>query len=120
MAHPIVHVELAARNPAASSKFYAEVFGWKIVRDEGFDYYQFSAEGGPGGGFNEVGERFQAGEVIPYLGTDDIEGDLKKVEQAGGQVLTPKTAIGDMGAFAIFVDPGGNHVGLFAAKTPAA
>jgi len=33
MSNPIVHLELAAHDPAASSKFYANVFGWKIERD---------------------------------------------------------------------------------------
>ena len=115
-ASPIVHIELAAKDPAATSKFYADVFGWKIEVDPNFNYYQFSAEGGPAGGFNQIGESFKAGEVIPYLGTDDIEGTLKKVERAGGKVSHPKEEIPGVGWFALFFDPAGNRIGLFTRK----
>lgn len=115
-ASPIVHIELAAKDPAASSKFYADVFGWKIEVDPNFNYHQFAAEGGPGGGFNPVNENFKEGEVIPYLGTDDIEAALKKVERAGGKVLQTKQEIPGIGWFAFFADPAGNRIGLYKAK----
>jgi len=45
---------------------------------------------------------------------DVIADTLKRIEAAGGQVLTPRTAIGSgMGAFAVFVDPVGNEFGLY-------
>ncbi len=49
--YPIVHLEISAKDPAAASKFYADLAGWKIEVDPNFNYYQFTAEGGPGGGF---------------------------------------------------------------------
>jgi predicted enzyme related to lactoylglutathione lyase len=118
MAHPIVHLDFAAHDSAVSSKFYADVFGWKITKDENFNYYMFSVEGGPGGGFVQIGSDYKQGEIIPYLGTQDIDADLKRVEQAGGKVLQPKMDIGDFGEFAMFADPAGNRVGLYASKTP--
>jgi predicted enzyme related to lactoylglutathione lyase len=45
--------------------------------------------------------------------TDDIESTLAKVEELGGQTVTPKTEIPDMGWFAVFKDPQGNLIGLF-------
>ncbi len=45
---------------------------------------------------------------------DDVAGTLKRIQAAGGQVLTPRTEIGTgMGAFAIFADPVGNEFGLY-------
>jgi uncharacterized protein len=115
-AHPIVHLELFAQDPATSSKFYSEVFGWKIEVDPRFNYYQFMAEGGPGGGFVVVGEQipYKPGDIIPYLGTEDIDAALKQVEAAGGKTLVPKTEIPGVGWFALFADPAGNRMGLFA------
>lgn len=113
MTYPIVHLDISAKDPAASSKFYADTFGWKISKDDNFNYYMYSAEGGPGGGFVEVGKDYKEGEVIPYLGTDDIDTALKKVEKAGGKTLLPKTEIPGIGWFAFFADPAGNRIGLY-------
>ena len=116
---PIVHLELSAKDPAAASKFYAELAGWKIEHDPQFSYYQFSAEGGPGGGFVEPdGKRYNVGDVIPYLGTDDIDATLKKAVSLGGKVLLPKTEIPGMGWYAFFADPTGNRIGLYTSMHP--
>lgn len=113
---PIVHLELSANDPAATSKFYSELAGWKIEVDPGFDYYQFSAEGGPGGGFVKPdGKQYNAGNVIPYFGVDDVDAALKKVVALGGQVVLPKTEIPGLGWYAFFKDPSGNRMGLYAA-----
>lgn len=113
MTYPIVHLDISAKDPGASSKFYAEAFGWKIIKDDSFNYYMFSSEGGPGGGFVQVGKDYKEGEVIPYLGTDDIDAALKKVEKAGGKTLLAKTEIPGFGWFAFFADPAGNRIGLY-------
>jgi predicted enzyme related to lactoylglutathione lyase len=113
--YPIVHLEISAKDPAAASKFYADLAGWKIEVDPNFNYYQFSAEGGPGGGFVAPdGKQYKAGDVIPYLGADDIDATLKKVESLGGKVLLPKTEIPGVGWYAFFADPSGNRLGLYA------
>lgn len=114
MSHPIVHIELAAQDPAVSSKFYGDVFGWKIEVDPNFNYYQFATEGGPGGGFNKVGEQgTQAGDIIPYIEVEDIDAYLPKIEAAGGKTLMPKTEIPGIGWFAHFMDPGGTRMALY-------
>ncbi len=113
--HPIVHLEISALDPAKSSKFYHDVFGWQIEYDPTFNYYQFRAEGGPGGGFNQIGGQHAPGEVIPYIGVNDVDAALEKVKAAGGEVVTPKMDIGDFGQFAIFSDPSGNRIGLYRA-----
>jgi predicted enzyme related to lactoylglutathione lyase len=118
-AFPIVHLELSAKDPAATSKFYADLAGWQIDHDPNFDYYQFRAEGGPGGGFVKPdGNQYNVGDVIPYLGVDDVDATLKRVESLGGKVLLPKTEIPGIGWFAFFADPAGNRMGLYAATPP--
>jgi hypothetical protein len=111
--HPIVHVELSATDPAAASKFYHDVFGWKIDVDPNFNYYQFAAEGGPGGGFVEAPKQTKAGDVVVYIGVDDIDASLKAIEKAGGTTLMPKHEIPGVGWFAQFKDPTGNRMALY-------
>jgi predicted enzyme related to lactoylglutathione lyase len=114
--HPIVHLELSAQDPAAASKFYKDAFGWEIDAspiDEKYTYYQFKAEGGPAGGFNQVNNEYPAGQVIPYIVTDDIDASLAKVTAAGGKVVLPKSEIPHVGWFAHFADPTGNRIGLY-------
>jgi predicted enzyme related to lactoylglutathione lyase len=119
-AHPIVHVEFPASDPKAASKFYADLFGWKIQTDPNFaDYPMFQAEGGPGGGFVKTGTEaggglsYQVGEPLLYVASEDIDADLRKAESLGGTTVVPKTEIPQVGWFGVFKDPTGNKVGLF-------
>ena len=55
------------------------------------------------------------GDVLIYIGTDDIEASLAKIQALGGKVVAPKTEIPQTGWFAIFTDPTGNKIGLYTA-----
>ncbi|RPI33661.1 MAG: VOC family protein [Chloroflexota bacterium] len=112
--HPVVHIEITSKDPKKASDFYKSVFGWKMEHDERFDYYQFVPQSGPSGAFPQMqSDLFKSGDIIPYIGTDDIDADLKKVESEGGKVLVPKTEIPQTGWYAIFSDPNGARVGLY-------
>jgi predicted enzyme related to lactoylglutathione lyase len=116
-AHPIVHVELSAIDPKAASQYYQDIFGWQITVAPEFDYHMFQAEGGPGGGFVNIGGEAgtKAGDVLVYIASDDIEADLRKVEAKGGKTVTPKMEIPQTGWFGVFTDPSGNKIGLYTA-----
>ncbi|NIS82266.1 MAG: VOC family protein [Anaerolineales bacterium] len=117
--HPVVHIEFSAKDPQAASEFYKQVFDWKIEHASEMDYYMFAAEPGPGGGFNTIdGETTQAGDVLVYIQTGDIQATLEAIESLGGKALTPKTEIPNTGWFAIFSDPSGNRVGLYTGMQP--
>ena len=113
--HPICHVEIPAIDPAAAGAFYAEMFGWQIQVDPVRNYHLFEPQRGPGGAFVQVGETAGAkiGEVLIYVFTDDIEATLAKAEALGAKTLTPRTEI-PQGWFAVFADPAGNRIALFA------
>jgi uncharacterized protein len=118
-AQPIVHVEIPSTDPKAAGAFYAKVFGWQVAAPPGMDSYpMFQAAGGPGGGFATVGDGMPGetrakGEVVVYLGSDDIDSDLQRIQSNGGQTLVPKTEIPGAGWFAIFRDPFGNKLALY-------
>lgn len=111
--HPIVHIEFSADTPETAAKFYVELFGWKTESMPEMNYVTFEAKGGPGGGFNPLSEQVQAGDVLVYVATDDVQTSLAKAESLGGKTLVPKTEIPQIGWFGIFADPTGNKVGLF-------
>src|SRR5437868_2262214 len=55
-----------------------------------------------------------------YIVVDSVADTLKRIEAAGGKVLTPRTGIGSgMGAFGVFADPVGNEFGLYEEPEPA-
>jgi uncharacterized protein len=115
--HPVVHIDIPASDPKAAGKFYAEAFNWNIHTDEGYSYTMFQAEGGPGGGFINLGDMaglsVKPGDVLLYIDTDDIDASLAKIKALGGTVLLGKTEIPHVGWWAAFSDPSGNRMGLF-------
>ena len=54
-----------------------------------------------------------AGQVLIHIHSDDIDADLKKVEELGGKVLHQKTEIPQTGWYGIFQDPTGNVLALY-------
>jgi uncharacterized protein len=56
---------------------------------------------------------YEAGDVVVYLETDDIDGLLKKIEAKDGKTHLKKTEIPGMGWFAFFADPTGNRMALY-------
>jgi predicted enzyme related to lactoylglutathione lyase len=118
----VVHFEIPFDDKARATKFYAEAFDWKltdfpemnyvIAQSAAVDDQQRPTEPGAiNGGL------FQRPQDAPnptiYVGVASIESALEKVKKAGGRVVTPKTEIPNMGAYARVSDTEGNVVGLF-------
>jgi len=113
--HPIVHIEISAKDLVKASNFYSELFGWKTENVPEMNYATFEAEGGPGGGFSPIMDTNPPGTVTVYVQTDNIDADLEKINRLGGETIVRKTEIPGMGWFAIFSDPTGNKLGLYTA-----
>ena len=114
----VVHVEIPAADVPAASKFYQDLFGWKMEHAAEFDYTLWEDGSGYGGGFTKVSDESPAGQVVVYIQSDDIEADLKRVEALGGSVVVPKTEIPGTGWFAHFKDPTGNLLALYTSNNP--
>jgi predicted enzyme related to lactoylglutathione lyase len=52
------------------------------------------------------------GGTIVYFSCADCAEEASRAEQSGGQMLQPKTSIGEYGFMALVVDPDGNCIGL--------
>jgi uncharacterized protein len=54
--------------------------------------------------------------VTFYVGVDDLEKHLARAEELGGRRVMGPTDVGGTGAFAMFADPDGNVLGMFAER----
>lgn len=116
--HPIVHIELSARDREAAGKFYSTVFGWKVEQIPEMDYATFATGESKdlvGGGFNPITPENPAGTVLVYINADDIDATLAAITANGGKILAPQQEIPTVGWFALFADPTGNKMALFKA-----
>ncbi|MEM9953134.1 MAG: VOC family protein, partial [Chloroflexota bacterium] len=50
--------------------------------------------------------------ITVYVHVDDLETALMKVTEGGGQVIVPKSPLGEDGFFAVVFDSEGNRVGF--------
>src|SRR5918911_1355503 len=92
MSHPVIHFEVAGKDLDKLEKFYADVFGWKTQRAESMPYSMVQSEdGGIGGGIGQAPDG--EGHVTFYVGTDDPQATLDKVEQLGGRTILPVTEL---------------------------
>ena len=110
--HLISHIELPTNNPQDSAKFYQGVFDWNITEDKDMNYVMFAAEGGTGGGFNEVSEENPVGNVLLYINTPDLKESLEKIKANGGEIIMESYEIPTVGTMATFKDPTGNLLAL--------
>ena len=118
----VVHFEIPFDNKTRAMKFYAETFGWELMdmpamnyvvaRTAAVDDKQMPKEPGAinGGLFQRPKE---APTPTLYIDVPSIDAALKKVEAAGGKVVTPNTPIPGMGAYARVTDSEGNVIGLY-------
>jgi predicted enzyme related to lactoylglutathione lyase len=113
MSHPIVHIEISAKDHKAAGKFYSTVFGWELKEYPEMNYTTFaSGEDAVGGGFNPVSEEHPAGTIMVYIHTDDLDASLEKIKANGGELVTGRYEIPTVGDMATFKDPTGNLVAL--------
>ena len=118
----VVHFEIPFDDKARAVKFYSEALGWKLTDMPEMNYViaetvavdeqqQPKEPGAINGGL------FQRPKEAPhpaiYVGVPSVEDALKKIAAAGGKVVTPKTPIPGMGAYARVADTEGNVIGLY-------
>ena len=111
----IIWFEIPADNPERAKKFYGALFGWKINPFPGMrDYWHIDTGGGddtPDGGLMA---RKQPGQPITnYVRVPSVTRAMAKVAKLGGKVCMPKTAVPQMGYFAVCQDTEKNTFALW-------
>ena len=98
--------------------FYEAILGQPLHQMEVNAGYPMAllpaGEGGIGGALVQGPEYTPAttGVVVYLNGGRDLSDILDRVPAAGGQIIMPKTSLGDHGAAAYFLDSEGNRLGL--------
>ena len=111
----IIWFEIPADDPERAKKFYSALFGWKINLFPGMgDYWHIDTGGGddtPDGGLMK---RKHAGQPITnYVRVASVTRAMEKVKKLGGKVCMPKTALPEMGYFAVCQDTEDNTFALW-------
>ena len=116
---PILHVEIPSRDADATARFFSALFGWSHG-ELGSNYLTFSsgnlsgAYPRIGGGLRAVTDHFRPGETILYVGSEDLEADLRRTTELGGRILLEPTQVSAERRVALIADPNGTRV-MFAA-----
>ena len=111
----IVWFEIPADNVERAKKFYGGLFGWKISQMPGpTDYWHLDTGGSDDAPDGGVMKR-QPGQlgITNYIGVPSVDEFAVKVEKLGGKIITAKTAVPQMGYFAICQDTENNVFGLW-------
>jgi predicted enzyme related to lactoylglutathione lyase len=105
--------ELMTPDPDNASRFYDAVLGWRVgpPMSEDLDYRLIDTGHGEVGGIMRMTPDMQAACVKPgwlfYIGVDDVDATVAKVEAVGGSVHRPPQTMGGVGRFAVVADPQG-------------
>jgi predicted enzyme related to lactoylglutathione lyase len=115
MSNRIMWLELASTDIPASAKFYGDLFGWPIIRDEEMDYTMTDFERGETGiGFSPVSEDQDVapGSVLVYVDVADVDAAIARAKELGAPVFLDRTEIPTVGWMAVLGDPGGNRIAV--------
>ena len=111
----IVWFEIPAGNPERATAFYSNLFDWKITPFPGSgDYWHIDTGGAdetPDGALKR--RKHPQEPVVNYVNVDSITDYSKKVETLGGKICMGKTAVPQMGYFAVCQDTEGNAFGIW-------
>jgi hypothetical protein len=111
----IVWFEIPADNPKRAQKFYSALFGWKINPFPGMtDYWHIDtggADDSPDGGM--MARKHPRQPITSYINVPSVTRAMAKVKKLGGEVCVPKTAVPQMGYFAICRDTENNEFALW-------
>ncbi|MHA1461277.1 MAG: VOC family protein [Promethearchaeota archaeon] len=111
----VIHFEINADDPVRASKFYEDVFNWKIKKWEGpMEYWTIDAgdedEEGIGGGIQKREQ--PEDQIFNYISVSSVDNFSKKIEESGGTLESPKLTVPGVGYFYMFKDTEGNKLGI--------
>jgi predicted enzyme related to lactoylglutathione lyase len=111
----IVWFEIPADNIERAKSFYGALFGWKIEKfPGGMEYWHIDTGGddaSPDGGMMERKQPQQP--ITNYINVASVNEAAARVQKLGGKVCMPKTAVPQMGYFAICTDTENNTFALW-------
>ena len=121
----VIFFEIPAESPQRARGFYEMVFGWKMNEIPQMHYTQIGTveadrlgvrgipkePGAINGGMVE--RRDPVNNPVIYIRVDNIDDAAAKIQKNGGEIIKPKSPVGNFGFAAYFRDTEGNIVGLW-------
>ena len=122
MTNAINWFEIPVTDFERAKKFYETIYDGEIMEmpfpGGRYGMLPSDMQNGVGGGLAQ-GEGFEPsakGTIVYLNGGEDLNIPLAKVETAGGKIILSKTAIGENGFMAHFIDTEGNRIALHSMK----
>ena len=126
MANVVSFFEIPTKDFERAVEFYNTIFN---IEMEVSDVMGYPMAFFPNEGVGVTGALVRTDDIIPttdgtvmYINvTQSMVKVIKRIEDAGGHLLTPRTKLGpddDFGYFAVFVDTEGNKIGLHSHGEP--
>ncbi|MFO0627097.1 MAG: VOC family protein [Polyangiales bacterium] len=113
--------ELSTRDPEAATRFYGEVFGWKVTTvpmGENYTYYLVHNGENQVGGFSPKSPDDKSPDGwVGYVHVADVDAAAAAARAHGARELVPPSDIPNVGRFSLFADPQGAMLTLFKSKT---
>jgi uncharacterized protein len=122
--NPVVHFEMPAEDRNRMAAFYQKAFGWKtqmfgpemgeyvVVTTAESDAKPGAPAGAINGGFYPKKPDWPAQYPSIVIAVEDVASAMKRVAQAGGEVLGEPMEIPGVGRYVSFFDTEGNRVSM--------
>jgi hypothetical protein len=109
----VMHFEIPADNVERARSFYSKLFGWEIKQIPGMDYWLITTSGEKpvSGGMMKRQNSEQT--IVNYMDVPSVDTYAAEIEKLGGKIIFPKTAVPEMGYFAICRDTENNTFGIW-------
>ena len=119
----IVHIEIPSKDDAEAKAFYNSLLGWQateVPMGPDFTYVMFDLGNNMGTALSPVSEadNIGPGDVMLYFHSDDLDADMARVGELGGEVVLSRQEVPGFGAMGIFKDPTGNRVAFWQSVNP--
>lgn len=124
----IVHFEIHADDPSRAAKFYTNAFGWKVDKWDGpIDYWLVTTGPADEAGIDGAIMKREgpAGDdsvtaFVNMMDVADLDATTAKVEEHGGSITDPKSAVPGIGWVSYAKDTEGNRFGMMQSDENAA
>jgi predicted enzyme related to lactoylglutathione lyase len=112
----VTWLQVGTDDPEGAKRFYGEMFGWTFATDPNSGgKYELATH--PDAAQPHGGILHTDGEVpnhaIFCVTVSDVAAAAEKAEQLGAKIVVPPTKSPTGPEFAQFLDPSGNHIGVF-------
>jgi len=109
----LMHFEIPANNVDRAKSFYSKLFGWEIKELPGMDYWIITTDGEKSVGGGMMKRQNPGQTIVNYMDVPSVDQYVAEVEKLGGKIIFPKTAVPEMGYFAICLDTEDNAFGIW-------